>query len=346
MSQTDDPPRVLLIGPFPASWPAGRTDDAVIRRAACIDAAGTHIASRWPEVVVADASTPTRRLRAALEPLDVPVLEVVAPGSSGRTEAPFVDVLVEPVTAPRLARRARRERELTMLRRAVSRQQKLDDTTSLMAGLAHELRNPVHALVQGLEALRQRLPVDLDVRTGRVVEVIDQAANRLLHLARDVRPLEAEDAGPWDPAQSIASALVLLEHRTRGVEVRVTTAATPPVTGCPGQLDLVVTNLLDNALRAAGEGGWVEVSVSPVANAVQIDVEDSGSGVPEGLLKEIFEPFVTTHKADGGTGLGLHLCRRVVDGHLGTLEVSSEPGRGARFTMVLPATGLVTEGSS
>ncbi|MEM6927074.1 MAG: HAMP domain-containing sensor histidine kinase [Myxococcota bacterium] len=347
MPRPDALPCLLVIGPFPDAWPRGIDASAPVRRFEALVGAADTLATHWPDVVVVDAATATGELRDAVRDLEVPVLEVVAPGSAGRAEAPFTDVLVEPVTAPVLWRRAKHVDELFAQRRAARRQARLDESSTLMAGLAHELRNPIHALVQGLDALRRRLPDDLETRTARLVGILEQAATRIVDLLRDVQPisnLDAEPPGHWDPAQSVATALALLDHRSQGIELRVDVAPVPGVHGRPGLLDQVVLNLVDNALRAAGEGGWVEIRVGSQSDAVLLEVEDSGAGIAEGLTEEIFEPFVTTYKDQGGTGLGLHLCRRAVERHHGELWASSEPGRGAVFTVRLPTRPLVAHG--
>jgi signal transduction histidine kinase len=105
------------------------------------------------------------------------------------------------------------------------------------------------------------------------------------------------------------------------------------------QIKQVLQNLLRNAIEATGEGGRVHIEARPVAKAgavqqVQIEVSDSGAGIPEEHLEKIFTPFFTTK--DSGTGLGLAVAHRIIEDHGGTMEVTSQVGRGTTFVITLP----------
>jgi len=349
--QRPEPPRVLTIGARARqAVAASAPDPSRIRHASDVEQARPAVAERWADVLVVDDSTTATGLSDLLGDDPRPVLEVVPSYDTVRTTAPFVEVALVCTPGHVLWRRIARCHEASVLRRQAERRGRLEATSSLMAGLAHEIRNPVHALSQGLEALKGRLPADLETSTARLVGVMEDAASRLSHLARDVQPIGALGSGAprvtWDPAQSIAAALAILEHRRNGIEARVDVALGPGAHGRPDELDQVVLNLVDNALRAAGPGGWIAITGHYDPQSLEILVQDSGPGVPEGLRGEIFEPFVTTYRGRGGTGLGLHLCRQVVDGHDGTLTLRSEPGRGATFVLRLPTQALAATGGA
>src|SRR5690606_10234554 len=96
-------------------------------------------------------------------------------------------------------------------------------------------------------------------------------------------------------------------------------------------------NLLHNALRACGPGDRVVVRGQVDGDRVEIAVEDTGPGVPEGIRDQLFEPYgVMRKRSEGGTGLGLFISRGIVQAHGGSLELDSTPGPGARFTITLP----------
>ena len=104
------------------------------------------------------------------------------------------------------------------------------------------------------------------------------------------------------------------------------------------QCKQVFLNLVTNALDAMPHGGTLTVTVTPATqdDAIRIEFADTGTGIPEANLARIFEPFFTTKPAVKGTGLGLSVSLGIVQAHGGTIEVASEPGKGSRFTVVLP----------
>jgi signal transduction histidine kinase len=97
----------------------------------------------------------------------------------------------------------------------------------------------------------------------------------------------------------------------------------------------VVLNLLRNAMQATRDGGHIRLGVDSEGGRTRVEVEDDGSGIDPAILPRIWEPFFST-KGDAGTGLGLGICKRIIEEHGGTIAATSEPGRGAKFTILLP----------
>jgi len=108
------------------------------------------------------------------------------------------------------------------------------------------------------------------------------------------------------------------------------------------QLELVVHNLLRNAMQATPEGGRVEVALRREAGTIWLEVRDTGPGVPETLGEQVFEPFVTTRQGRGGTGLGLAITRDIVRAHGGTIAARRRPTGGTVMRVVLPERGDTT----
>jgi signal transduction histidine kinase len=103
-----------------------------------------------------------------------------------------------------------------------------------------------------------------------------------------------------------------------------------------GQLRQVFANLIKNAYDAMPDGGTLEIRTATFDDTVQIQFTDTGCGIPEGIIDEIFEPFVTTKEIGKGIGLGLSICKRIIERYHGTIRVQSEVGRGTTFTVELP----------
>jgi signal transduction histidine kinase len=149
-------------------------------------------------------------------------------------------------------------------------------------------------------------------------------------------------AEPLDVREGLDATLTLLAHEIadrRATLVRHDEPGLPYVSGSAGDLNQVWANLVDNAVRAAGDGGTVHVTTraEPGGASVIVEVADDGPGIPDDVLDRIFEPFFTTREVGDGTGLGLDLVRRVVAQHGGDVRVASRPGD-TRFVVRLPAT--------
>jgi two-component system, NtrC family, sensor kinase len=138
----------------------------------------------------------------------------------------------------------------------------------------------------------------------------------------------------------IENTVTLHEDLMKTKAIRVHIASVPPlrVRGNFHDLQQVLTNILLNARDAVGEGGNIWISVAEEGDRVVIRVRDDGKGIPADLIGRVFEPLVTTKRGQGGTGLGLAISRRIIHSCDGEIDVKSEPGHGAEFSITLPRT--------
>ena len=131
--------------------------------------------------------------------------------------------------------------------------------------------------------------------------------------------------------------LVHQELSLTGVRTQLRVAGDlPPVRGNPGNLQQVFLNLFLNAIQAMPQGGELTVDAARDDGFVRVRVQDTGPGIPAADLDKVFEPFFTTRPAGIGTGLGLAVSHSIVQQHGGIIDVRSEPGQGAPFTVFLP----------
>jgi two-component system, NtrC family, sensor histidine kinase PilS len=211
----------------------------------------------------------------------------------------------------------------------------------LSANIAHEIRNPLASLSGAIEALVRELPADPG--RNRLVEIVLRESERLNHIISDF--LEYARPAPMashavDLADLLEEVVLLVEHRSLPAELKVVReyAETLPAWGDAQQLRQAIWNLCINAVQAMPEGGELRVGGQVVPGAeprLQLWISDTGTGIAEGDLPHIFEPFFST-KAEG-SGIGLALVYRVVQDHGGQIEVRSQPAAGTSFMVTLPS---------
>jgi two-component system phosphate regulon sensor histidine kinase PhoR len=218
-----------------------------------------------------------------------------------------------------------------------------------VANASHELKTPVAAVRVLAETLLTALPDDPEAgrrfaeRIGREAERLDVLVRDLLDLSRVERgTLDVEPVDLVGLAKEIVGGYGDLAEERR---IKLHSELRPQLSmrGDQAQLGLLLSNLLDNALRYTPARGTVCVRLDGTESRAVIQVIDTGQGIPAGELSRVFERFYRVDKArarqTGGTGLGLAIVRHVAEAHGGTVRVDSELGRGSTFTVSLPVTG-------
>jgi signal transduction histidine kinase len=231
---------------------------------------------------------------------------------------------------------------------------KLSALNRLMAGVAHEVKNPLNAMTIHLELLKQKLaavrePITVpapaggmrNLDLGKHVTVIADEIRRLDQVVVGFLKFARPDELRLQPVQlsTVISEVVSMatpEAEAHGVTVRAECPSSlPDINADPGMLQQAVLNLALNACQAMPNGGTLKLSCRTAARRrVEIEVEDTGVGIPPDNLSKIFDLYFTTK--DTGTGIGLSMVYRIVQLHDGEVEVESTPGRGTRFRLVLP----------
>ncbi len=226
---------------------------------------------------------------------------------------------------------------LRQVERDALRAEQLALVGQMAAGVAHEVRNPLMAiklLVQAAADPHRAAPFrprDLAVIEGEI-DRLEGIVSGFLDFARPPAPVkQVVDLGPV-----VEGAVASLRGRAglQAVTLDVDLAAAPAAHADPNQLRQVLYNLVYNALDAQPGGGEVRVTAVDVGGGVELCVEDRGGGPPADLGERIFDPFVSTKPT--GVGLGLSICRRIVESHGGAIRAAARPGGGAVFTLRLP----------
>ncbi len=228
--------------------------------------------------------------------------------------------------------------ELTATVDGVRRADRLAALGTLTAGMAHEIRNPLGAIGGAAEILERDYPQDhprrefLDILRREIVR-LNAIVSKYLDYARP----QAPELRPVELNEAVRAALDLVGKSAVGASIALDTRlaeALPAVRADAGQIHQVLVNLLLNAVQAMPDGGTVEIATWAEEGVAVVEVRDHGAGLPDVPVERLFEPFYTTKAA--GTGLGLHVCRRIAQSHGGRLDAANAEGGGAAFRLVLP----------
>jgi signal transduction histidine kinase len=217
-----------------------------------------------------------------------------------------------------------------------------------LATLSHELRNPLSAIVGWAQVLHtQPLPPQV-VRGLEVIERNARAQTRiiddLLDMSRIAAGMTRLDLRSVDLQKIVDSAILPIQPaaHAKGIKIEKVADASLGLTSCdPDRLQQVISNLLTNAVKFTPEGGWIEVRVEQRHPHAEISVRDSGIGIEPAFLPFVFDRFrqadSSSTRQHTGLGLGLSICKQLVELHGGTIRASSEGnGKGATFTVRLP----------
>jgi two-component system, NtrC family, sensor kinase len=230
--------------------------------------------------------------------------------------------------------------------------EKLAAVGQLAAGVAHEINNPLSAIIANAQILQRELPAENeDVQES--LKLIELAGVRASQVVRNLLGFARKEQYEFhlvDLNETIQNALSLLQHEFLAHPVTLNfnqANELPPIIASKDHLQGVWINLVINAIDAIDkEQGIITITSRFVDNEFRISVADNGKGIPPDRLNRIFEPFFTTKAPGRGTGLGLSVSFRIIKQHGGTIQVESVVGQGSVFTVVLPATPerAITEG--
>lgn len=241
-------------------------------------------------------------------------------------------------------------RELAETRDAMVRQEKLATVGRISAGIAHEIGNPLSAILGYVELLRSRQEL---LPWAEWFERMEREARRIDRIVRDLldyaRPTRSREPGPVDPGPAVERAIRLVSGQRRIGAVAIERAIPerlPLVLADEHHMQQVLVNLLVNAADAMGGAGRIEIAAAAEGDAIVLTVRDHGPGIAPADLPRLFDPFFTTKDPGAGTGLGLSICHALVESFGGTITAGNHPDGGARFTLRLPVVEVAEEESA
>lgn len=226
-----------------------------------------------------------------------------------------------------------RERTQEML----ARTEKMATVGTLAAGIAHEINSPLTGAMHSVRALEGDLPPAKRERylqvLGESLERIRRAVSQLL----DYSTVHVTNVEDCDLAALVARTVAFLEYPIAENRIVVENHLPPlPIRADAHKIEQVLVNLAMNAVGAMPGGGRLAFRHTVEGPFLTLSVSDTGEGIPEESIGKIFEPFFTTKREGKGTGLGLAVCRKIVEQHGGRISVSSRPGEGTTFLVSLP----------
>ncbi|MEW6751570.1 MAG: ATP-binding protein [Candidatus Latescibacterota bacterium] len=232
--------------------------------------------------------------------------------------------------------------------------EKMASLGQLVAGIAHEINNPLTFVLSNIHTVKERIAKALEeagdalpgpaarrlersrILLGDMQDGTERVRNLVLKL-RTFSRLEEGEFKKVDIHESIDSALLFLQHKTKGrIEIRKNYGPVSQLACYAGELNQVLVNVIANAVEAIEGEGTVTIGTWQEDGWFVVSVKDTGPGIPEAIRERIFEPFFTTKAAGHGTGLGLAITRNIVEAHQGRIEVHTRRGTGTEIVIRIP----------
>lgn len=258
----------------------------------------------------------------------------------------YQDTLVAVSSVFDLTERQEAEAEMAHQRELLHQSEKLSALGELLAGVAHELNNPLSVLVGQALLLRE---ISGDSEISKRASKIGDAANRCARIVKTFLALarqQPSEAKAVNINRVIHAALEVTAYSLRASGIEVTTNLAedvPSITADEDQIHQVITNLIINADQAlqdvSGHRSLTITTETDRSTALVVTIRDNGPGIPPELRRRIFEPLFTTKEVGSGTGIGLALCHRVIEAHGGSISIDSPANGGAIFKLRLPIEG-------
>jgi signal transduction histidine kinase len=229
---------------------------------------------------------------------------------------------------------------------ASRRRQVEEEKQAFFAALSHELRSPLTSIRGAVDLLHRGTPGPLTQRQDRLTDIIGQSSERLLRLVNQILEVSRFRAGLVELDRKPLDLAALVDRVAEELHPQAEQAAVALGRECFGsdfaylgdeeRLYQLVLNLGTNAIRFTPRGGRVVVRLIDAGQEFELQVEDTGVGIPADALSTIFEPYRQVHQDRGGSGLGLAIVQGVASAHGGRVTVESCDGKGSRFTVLLP----------
>ncbi|MFA4889638.1 MAG: ATP-binding protein [Candidatus Omnitrophota bacterium] len=242
-----------------------------------------------------------------------------------------------------------RTRELAEVQKQLIQAEKLASVGVLAGGVAHEINNPLTAILTNTQMLLGDDNNPLDPDTKESLELIQEATKRCRTIVQKLmayarKPLESAQMSKVGTLSAVNNVTAFLDYQLAQENIRIIIHANPEeedyfVSGNQNELEQVITNIVLNArdaIKRIKKSGDIGITLHKNSSRINIEIKDDGIGISKEIISKIFDPFFTTKDVGKGLGLGLSICQAIIEKHKGLIMVKSEPGKGSAFTIQLP----------
>ena len=239
-----------------------------------------------------------------------------------------------------------RTRELVEVQKQLIQAEKLATVGTLAGGVAHEINNPLTAILTNVQMLLACDGVD-DKLDKESLQLIEEATKRCRAIVKKLmtyakKPLETTEISEVNLLNVLKNVISFLGYQLEQENIKIIIGGKEKeylVMGNQNELEQVVTNIILNAkdaIKQVKRAGDIHVSFGTDTEWIEMKIRDEGAGIPREIMPKIFDPFFTTKEVGKGVGLGLSICQSIVEKHNGVIAVESEPQKGSVFTVRLP----------
>ncbi len=306
-------------------------------------------ANRSPDLIISDAMMPgmsgfelIRRLRQTRSMTDLPCILLSARAEDETIEDSIAcganDYIAKPFSLNTLLARIEVQLRLKSLATELARERVASAMGALASGLAHELRNPLNVIINGLPTVRKDIENQNSQQTTQMLEIIERSSHKVSNFIDELIRFGTDELSlaNWEPNVAILSAWDTEKLREGNPSVSFSLEYPGSIQAFGSKIDESIQHLLRNAITAAGPNGAIKLSTYEQDGGVSILVSDNGPGISNEVAQRIFDPFFTTQTDTNAAGLGLHMVQWVTRLHGGHINLETELGKGCEFKIWLP----------
>jgi len=251
----------------------------------------------------------------------------------------FFDVVIKVGSERRIGLILKDVSEEKQLLDQLTRSDKLSGLGTLVAGIAHEMNNPLQSIMGFSEAIiKKRNPSKDQSYAKKIFDRSKHMASVILSMSGYVHSSDQEPITKTDINEQIEAAvkIALLGSYSDDITLEKNFGKLPPIDAQPNEIQQLFFKIVQNAIQAMEGRGTITISSTHNKNAIQVRIKDTGPGIPQEYLSKIFDPFFTTKEQGSGTGLGLNIVHHLLERYEGSIKVNSELGKGSEFIVTFP----------